>query len=247
MCDEQTLTHADLLSIVAGDIDPEGHIIDGVTGEVLNPDDPGERFTIDSAEKAEWALELRSRIEADILALEARKVALLTQLKALEDQQRRRLNWWDWRFRGQLVAFARSLLAGGKSKTARFAWGSVAFRTTPGTHSIINMDEAVAWMKVFAPERVRRKVTESVTIRDVVEVRDRLMEETGDAEHLGWLKQSERAEKITIDTGIGTSKKEGRSDDVGDAGATQLGDGETAAGDPGLQPRRRLVDGKERA
>lgn len=182
------------------DVDPDGWVYDVATGEVLGRVDVAERFQVDSVESADWALELRSRIEAEIVAIDARLKAVTERLQAMRSDQVRRLSWWEWRFGPSLAAFARSLL-GKKSRTVKFGWGQVAFRTSAGSNEILSQEEAVAWMRVWAPERVR--VVESVTIKDVLKVRDAVAAKNDEEpEHLPWLASSGPQESVKISTGI---------------------------------------------
>jgi hypothetical protein len=182
------------------DVDPDGWVFDLDSGEVLGRIDADERFEVDSVERAERVLEIRSKIEGELVALDVREAALLRQLRALRAAKLRRLAWWDYRFAPSLIAFARSLLAG-KGRTAQFAWGRVSFRSTRGTTRILDMSEAVRWMKVRDLAKV--KVKESVTVKDVLETRRAVADEYGETpEPLGFLISSGPWESVTVSTGI---------------------------------------------
>jgi hypothetical protein len=182
------------------DVDSDGWIYDIISGEVIGRIDADERFEVDSVERAEWVLSLRSQLEGELVALDVREAALLRQLRTLRAARLRRLAWWDYRFAPSLIAFARSLLAG-KGRTAQFAWGRVSFRSTRGTTRILDMDAATAWMKVWKSEKVR--VKESVTVKDVLATRRAVAEEYGETpEHLGFLASSGPGEVVKVSTGI---------------------------------------------
>jgi hypothetical protein len=187
------------------DVDTDGWVFDLETGEVLGRIDADERFEVDSDERAEWVLSLRSQLEGELVALDVREAALLRQLRTLRAAKLRRLAWWDYRFAPSLIAFARSLLAG-KERTAQFAWGRVSFRSTKGTTRILDMTEAVAWMRTWDPAKVR--VKESVTVKDVLATRKAVAEEYGETpEHLGFLASSGPGESVTVSTGIEVKAK----------------------------------------
>lgn len=187
------------------DVDPDGWVFDIETGEVVGRIDADERFEVDSIERAEWTLCLRSQLEAELVALDIREAALLRQLRTLRAAKLRRLAWWDYRFAPSLIAFARGLLAG-KGRTAQFAWGRVSFRSTRGMTRILDMSEAVSWMRTWAPEKV--KVKESVTVKDVLATRRAVAEEYGERpEHLGFLASSGPGESVKVSTGIEVKAK----------------------------------------
>jgi phage host-nuclease inhibitor protein Gam len=191
------------------DVDSDGWVFDLDSGEVLGRIDADDRFEIDSIERAEWALRLRSELEGELVALDVREAALLRQLRTLRAAKLRRLAWWDYRFAPSLIAFARSLLSG-KGRTAQFAWGRVSFRSTKGTTRILDMDAAIDWMKAWNPAKV--KIRESVTVKDVLETRKAAAEEYGEwLEHLGFLASSGPGESVKVSTGIEV-KAEGTGD-----------------------------------
>lgn len=177
----------------------DGWIYEIETGEILGHADVLDRFEVNSADAADWVLGMRSAIEADIVATDLRLRAVTEQLKAIRREHERKLAWWEWRFRPSLVAFARSVLAGRKERTARFTWGSVSFRRTQGSRQILDMEAAVAWMKTASPGRV--KVVESVTVTDVVKAAG----DPGDGDALSgfrWLSCTGPGESVKITTGV---------------------------------------------
>jgi phage host-nuclease inhibitor protein Gam len=190
-------------------VDPDGWVYDVATGEVLGHQEVDPYFAVMSTEAADWVLRLRSKIEGDLAGIDARIRALTAQLQALRSAQVRRLSWWDWRFSAELVAFARTTLRG-KSRTAHFAWGKVAFRRNAGTHQILDMAEAVAWVKDWAPERV--KVVESVAVKDVLAAIEVVARATGEEpDRPPFLQHIGGGETATVSTGIvvGTNHERG--------------------------------------
>lgn len=181
--------------------DRDGYLYDVETGEVLGHSEVAEAFHIETAEQVDWALERRARIEAELLAVRARKRALLENLAAIERDAERRLAWWEFRFRPEVVAFARSAIEGTRSRTARFAYGSVAFRTSPGTRQILDMGAAVAFVEKYAPGLV--KVARTVNLKAVDEAAGSYREATEEEPELGpFLATSGPREGVTIETGI---------------------------------------------
>lgn len=188
-------------------VDPDGWIYDTSTGEVIGREDLPAKFEVDDIDKAEWSLELRSKLEGDIAAIDIRLAAVREQLQAIRREKLRRLSWWDWKFGDSLKAFARSQL-GKKSKTAQFAWGKVSFRTTAGNNEIMDMEAAVEWMKVWKPAKV--KVTEKVGVKDVLATIQEVAEISGEKpEKPPWLISSDSHENVTISTGIEIKSIEG--------------------------------------
>jgi len=180
-------------------VDSDGWLYDPETGEVVGRADVPEAFVVDTQEKAEWVLELRSRIEGDLAGVEARLRAVTQQLEAIRRRHVRRLAWWDWKFSSSLIGFARSCLTG-KARTARFGWGSVSFRRTPGTTQICDNAAAVEFVRTWRPELVR--VVESVTVKAVAEAKETALRETGEDEPLAFVVRSEPGESVSIVTGI---------------------------------------------
>jgi hypothetical protein len=194
-------------------VDSEGFIYDVETGEVLGhetvSEDPVKPFEVDSVEAAEWVLEKRSRIEANILAVEARINALVASLERQRGHFIRQLAWWEYRFQPTLVRLARSLLKG-KSRTVNFDHGKVAFRTSKGTNTIIDDQAALAYVRMWCPEKVH--VKEWVNVADVLAARQLAAEvaEEDPSQSLPFLVSSGPSENVTVETGIGLKPKAAR-------------------------------------
>ncbi len=184
--------------------DSEGWTYDVATGEVLGLAHEPEAFEIDSVEAAEWSLKVRSEIEGDIAGIDARLRALTEQLQAMRAAKVRQLSWWEWRFHSQLVAFARSQLAG-KAKTWNCAWGKVAFRATQGNTEITDMGAAVAWCDTWLPETVQRKVW--VTVTDALKAVKAARAATGEDDRPAFLASSGPSESVTVSTGVFAKEK----------------------------------------
>lgn len=203
-----TLSPSDLDDIIGEprvqetDVTPDGYIFDVQTGEILGRADEPERFTVNSEDAANWVLELRSGIEGGILGLKARKAAMVAKMDAMIAGETRKLSWWEYRFGGELTAFAKRMLAGGKSKTARFNWGSVAFRATKGTNIILDQPKAIEYVEAYAPELV--KVAKSVTVESVMKAKGVAEHTLGEKQEgdLPFMASSGPGENVTISTGV---------------------------------------------
>lgn len=141
--------------------------------------------------EADAALKIRTEIEAALTAHDVKAKALAENLAAQRRVIERRLEWWQYRFGMNLIAYARSK-TDERRRTAQFTWGKVAFRRTPPRSIIMDMPRAVAWMRDRDPERV--KVVESVGVKDVLAV--------ADGEVLDWLVTGTEGETIRIETGV---------------------------------------------
>lgn len=197
--------------------DDDGCLVDLDTGEVLPPEamaelgealpegrlpdgsPAGTIFVVSDRDTADWALARRAEVEARLLALEARKRALVDNLDRQIRAERRRLAWWDFRFWPGVVGVARSLLKG-RSRTAAFDHGKVSFRACPARYEINDADEALAWARVYAPRAI--KVKEWVTATDVVAARAELEAEAGERVPLAFLVEHEARESVSIKTGV---------------------------------------------
>jgi hypothetical protein len=184
-------------------VDSDGWVYDVETGEVVGLASAPDRFTVDSPESADWALQRRSEVEAEVAKIDAQLRAVTENLKAKRNAALRRLSYWEYRFGPALVAFARSQLAG-KSRTWQGAWGKVAFRKTPASHAIVDMAAAVEWMGVWAPGRV--KVARSVAVRDVLAVKAEVEGANQEEERLPFVVASPPGEAVVISTGIEIGK-----------------------------------------
>jgi len=188
------------------EVDSDGFICNSA-GEIIgHVNDREGPFQVTDRESAEWALELRSKVEGDHAAITARQRAVNEQFESQKAAVTRRLAWWDWRFRAPLVAFAKTLLKG-KSRTAVLDWGRVSFRTTPGSSTVIDDAAALAYVKLWSPASV--KVVESVGVKAVLAAKAAAEAATGEPEGvLPFLATSEPGENVEVSTGI--EMKEGK-------------------------------------
>jgi hypothetical protein len=186
-------------------LDEDGWEYDVDTGEVLRfvglPSAPlAESFKVTDDASAEWVLELRSKLEGEIVGIDARLEALQKCLLSMRRDRVNRLKTWDWRFAPSLIEYAKSKLVG-KSKKAKFAHGIVAFHASTGTNKITDMEAAVAFVEEFDPGLVKVVKTTNVTnvkkIMDEYEVSDKEIKEVA-----VWLESTGPRESVTISTGI---------------------------------------------
>jgi len=187
------------------EVDSDGFIFDSATGEVIaHITDEDEPFQVTDRESAEWALELRSKVEGDHAAIVARQRAVNEQFEAQKAAVVRRLSWWDCRFRAALIAFVKTLLKG-KSKTAVLDWGRVSFRSTPGSSVVIDDAAALAYVKLWSPASV--KVVESVGVKAVLAAKAAAEAATGEPEGvLPFMATSAAGENVEVSTGIEMQK-----------------------------------------
>lgn len=190
-------------------VDADGCVVDADTGEVIGhtdvSDDVKMPFRVDSQEAAEWALELRSRIEGRALGIAARRTALLKNIEKELRAEERKLSWWEWRFGSQLTDFAKANLPR-KGKTWRCAWGSVAFRATKGTTQIADEEAALAFVETWTPGLVqmRRWVTATACRAALL----RAEAQCGETIETPFLRTTEAGENVTISTGVDINGKE---------------------------------------
>lgn len=188
----------------------DGYRIDSRTGEVLEYVGRPE-FHIDSDDKAEWVLERRGEIEADLAAVRARREAILANLDALERKHAGRLRALVYRFESELEAFTRSKLAGGKAKTWRCPYGTVAIRKVPARWTWADVsdakEKAIEWAEQHCPDAIKTKVEHRVALDDLVPVAAlhcshdgaEIVDYTEVARFPSWVPE---AEKVHIKTGV---------------------------------------------
>lgn len=195
----------------------DGYLIDSRTGEVLEyVGRPEFHVTDDSA--AEWVLERRGEIEADLAAIRARREAILANLDRLEREQAARLKAWDWRFAGELEQFARGRLEGGRKRTWQCPFGSVAIRKTPARWTWADApdakERAVEWAREnWTPELIKaqgivRTKVEEVPVLDKIVGMVETLEKAGSMEDVreatfAFLSYVPEGEAVTIKTGVG--------------------------------------------
>lgn len=191
---------------------PDGWLYDVKTGEILGVAEGvedegarlgmrgvGARFEVDSEDAANWSLMIRTEVESNLLALQARRDAVNRHIDAMIAEQRRRLSWWEYRFQPSLVAFARTLLKG-KARTVQFTWGKVAFRKTKGSTAILDPDTALEYVETFAPSLVSRKAW--VTVAAINQAALIAEDATGEPQVLSFVARSGESESVTVSTGL---------------------------------------------
>lgn len=185
-------------------VDGEGYIylVDG--GEVIGhirDRDAKVPFQVQDDDGANWVLELRAKTEAEILRIDALTEALISNLRALRAAQERRLAFWDFRFRSSLVRYAKAILTGQRTKTAKFVWGRVSLRSSKGSTQIINDEAALAFVKLWAPGEV--KIVETVGVTAIQKALAAAQAACpGEEIPLPFVVQSGETENVDIETGV---------------------------------------------
>jgi phage host-nuclease inhibitor protein Gam len=182
------------------------------TGEVISEEElarygieiPNLPFTIHDDDTAEWALEKLAKYDAEYASYEARLEALSRNLQSMMADVEARRKWWRTRFAPELESYAAAKLddlrAAGKkpTKTVKFAWGRVSFRTSKGTNAITKdrMADAVAWMEEVDPTKV--KIKKEVTVTDVLAT----LKAEGVKFNPPWIESTGPREVCDIKTGV---------------------------------------------
>lgn len=190
----------------------DGFLIHPDSGAVLGHvrDLPERPFTIDDDDSVNWALKLLHSLEGDVAGLQARRDALVAEMDAIIANKAKRIAFWIFRFEMDVKRYARSQLKG-KEKTARFPWGHVSFRTTPGSNKIVSEEEAMAYVETFAPELVKTKTERWVGIKEVLAAAVIAEKALGEPQtDLGFMKHTGPDENVTISTGIQIEGKKKR-------------------------------------
>jgi hypothetical protein len=183
------------------EVDEDGYLYDLDTGEVL--DFVGKLpFRPDTRESADWVLSKMADAEGRIVAVNARRRALLANLERQEKEAAARLEWLHRRFDAELAEFTRKDLAGKKAKTLVLDHGRIGFRTSKGTNRITDMPRAVAWMRAEGYAHAV-KVVESVNVSDVLNaVTTHAFDEGVEPDTGAFLERSGARETVTIAPGV---------------------------------------------
>lgn len=200
--------HAEYEVIDGYRIGPDGEVLEFV-GEP--------RFAIDSESAAEWVLEKRQDEESRIVALKAKREAILANLGREIKHHEGRVRALDYRFAAELEAFARTRLSG-KRRTWTCPYGSVAFRHTKARWTWSDApdakERAVRWAKenwtpeLIAKQGIVRTRLEEVPVLDAIT----RMVETLEKSPGGWdevrqatwtfLSYVPEGETVKIETGV---------------------------------------------
>ncbi len=177
----------------------DGYLIDD-QGEVLGLDRP---FAVNSDDTAEWLLRERMEAEAAVLAINQRRAGYMANLDSLAAPHKARLAYFARVLEPQLIEFARSKLDG-KSKTAKFDHGQVAYRKTGLSITVTNPAGAVAFVRSWRPDEVR----ESVDINSIKVCMVDCEIERGIRPDISTFAQVKtEGESVTIKTGIPKAKE----------------------------------------
>lgn len=176
----------------------DGYKIDPETGEVLEFNAPPE-FQVNDVEAFEWVMQKWQHEESEIVALEARKQAIIDNIDAMVRTHKQKVQSLKFRFENELAEFARNNMPKSK-KTFTTPYGSVAFRSTPEKLEATNEELALAWAKQHCEQAV--KVTEKFLISMVPDsTKSKLMANETDA-ILNGFQIKPAGETFTVKTGI---------------------------------------------
>ena len=183
---------------------------------ITEPDDDGVRWIFDveigiagltappeitDRESANWAMTRLACIESAILAKEARKEALASNMQKLINAERKKQVYWEYIYRAPMIEWAKNQLTG-KSKTVQLEAGKISFRTSKGSSEIIDNDLAMAFAMDYLPEAVKTRKTISVT--DALRAIAAAKTATGEDIRPKWLISTGSNENITFTTGVKT-------------------------------------------
>lgn len=163
-----------------------------------------QRWEVTDDEGAEWCLKRLGDLEATVVKIKAQREAIMRNFDKLLAEADRRIKWWHYRFAGSLVEFAKATL--GKTKTRRWAHGSVSFRESKGRREILSMEAAQEFVERWKPELIRRTVL-PVRLSDIDAAIQAATEATEDPAYLrpAFLLIEGQKTNTTIKTGIANS------------------------------------------
>lgn len=133
-------------------VNPDCYLCDG-QGTVCVPY-AGDRFEIDSEERANWFLRKLAAIDAERARIKRQAEEILRGLETREASLR-------GRFEGELRHFVEGEIAkrGGKTKTLKFLQGTCSFRTVPMSLKIVDEEAAREFAGQTKPELLQEVVT----------------------------------------------------------------------------------------
>lgn len=185
----------------------EGFIYDVETGEFIGVAEKP-RFSVVDQGSAEWVLEKMQTLDAEIAALEARKLALVTNMDAMIADAKRHRSGMEWRFGPEIAEVAKANLPHGK-KSWTCPYGTVQFRTVKGGLKVKDAALAIEAAKAYGFTHAL-KVSESFLISQltdtqkyVIEV-DALRDEspTDDVRISAAFEVTEDRETVSIKSGV---------------------------------------------
>ena len=153
----------------------DGYICDPLTGEVFGHvdikehDAPGaaqkEPFIPDTMEKVKWVLRKIMAEDSAIAAAEMELQAISANIAAMKRVHEQKRNWQLAQFTLPLQVFAAEQLKGQKTRTLLTPYGTLSFRTIPGSLKIVDAPAALEWAEENAPNAV--KTVKSVKISEI--------------------------------------------------------------------------------
>jgi phage host-nuclease inhibitor protein Gam len=141
-------------------VSPEGEVIGSV--HVPNPFVKPDAFHVTDRKSADWVMAKKAEIAGNRVSIAAQYRAAVANFERLDKQEAAKEAALARRFDGELEAWAKEWLAGGKARSVQLLHGELAFRKSQGTTKITDMVRAVAFVReVGGAEDV--KVVETVT------------------------------------------------------------------------------------
>lgn len=203
------------------EVDEDGYVIDD-QGEEVGVKDPKtgaiaffrdepatetgpdrERFEVLTEDAANWVLKLIMAEESELLAIEARRAAILANLDGQSVEHANRLRSLHWRFDNDLAAWARRRLAEarGAAKTVKLMFGKLSFRQSKGSAEVVDPSAALAFVREWAPEKIVPKPVGVEAVKAAIEAaRDQSGDEPDCA---AFFRAAEPHESFSITTGLG--------------------------------------------
>lgn len=123
------------------------------TGEIVGIATRDERWHVQSADDADWVLELRVTEQAAIKALEERLKFVSENLRIEMRRHQARIDWIDARFTSELEAWAAGQVDG-KRRSVRLAHGTLGFHKQKARLAVRDPQHALEWAKANYPSAV---------------------------------------------------------------------------------------------
>lgn len=173
--------------------------IDAETGEILSAEPEAPKFAVTDEKSAEWVLQRIQEEEAAVAALTAQENAILENVRAMKRRHQSKADGLRYRFAGELEAFARENLNGGKTWTCPY--GSVQFRKVASRLKVADDSRALEWARTGCPDAV--KVTEEFQISKLTDEAKMILKElSADERTARGFEITPETESVSIKTGV---------------------------------------------
>ena len=155
-----------------------GLVVDPATGEIVGVElDHTEhalghdeqhrdgRFHVINEATAEWVLQRLFEAETECAALEARKRLYVANIRSMQADLDRRIDFFRNRFSDELQQYAKTTLEGARSRTLKTPWARMSFRKRAARRVVDDEQAALEWAKTSAPAAV--KVTTKLLVSEL--------------------------------------------------------------------------------